>query len=32
MVFLYTIKHFVNEKFKDKMIVPVPVELIVVSQ
>ena len=30
MTFIYTVKHFVNEKFKSKMIAPIPVDLIVV--
>ncbi len=30
MIFLYVIKHFINEKYKSKMPVPIPVELIVV--
>ena len=30
MVFIYCVKHFVNEKFKEKMPVPIPVDLIVI--
>jgi MFS superfamily sulfate permease-like transporter len=30
MIFLYVIKHFINEKYKSKLPVPIPVELIVV--
>lgn len=31
MIFIYCVKHFINERFKDKMLVPIPVDLIVVS-
>ncbi|CAF1045955.1 unnamed protein product [Brachionus calyciflorus] len=30
MIFIYCVKHFVNEKYKDKMIIPIPVDLIVI--
>ena len=30
MVFYYFVKHFINEKYKDKMIAPVPADLILV--
>jgi MFS superfamily sulfate permease-like transporter len=30
MIFIYCVKHFINEKFKHKMPVPIPVDLIVV--
>jgi MFS superfamily sulfate permease-like transporter len=30
IIFLYVIKHFINEKFKAKLPVPVPVELLLV--
>ena len=31
MVFIYSVKHFINEKYASKMIAPIPVDLIVVS-
>lgn len=30
MVFYFSVKHFINEKYKDKMIAPVPADLILV--
>jgi MFS superfamily sulfate permease-like transporter len=30
MVFIFSIKHFINEKYKEKMFAPIPVDLIVV--
>jgi MFS superfamily sulfate permease-like transporter len=30
LIVLYTVKRFINEKFKSKLIIPIPIELIVV--
>ncbi len=31
MIIIFCVKHFINEKFKEKMIAPVPIDLIVVT-
>ena len=30
MIFLYVIKHFINEKYKKRMVAPVPIEFMIV--
>ena len=31
IIFIYSVKHFINEKYASKMIAPIPVDLIVVT-